>query len=261
MVYRHFTDSTELGPPPFSFPETFDIKSPGEVVEKRVTINAGRLSDLLVEHDFPLKKDMPFLRNVANALSFFFSKVRQGNLDLIYGKELLRNICHSIFTADLRIILLAQSIPSSRILLVGDTGVGKETFAELIGKTLARLDGFDEERDEHGKGERYIPLNVAAFPETLLESELFGYEKGSHYRAEETRKGIFEAYSNGVIFLDEIGEAPLSTQVKLLRAIENSEIRRLGSTETIPVKFHLITATNKTVAELTDNKKFREDLF
>jgi transcriptional regulator with PAS, ATPase and Fis domain len=105
------------------------------------------------------------------------------------------------------------------VLLIGESGVGKEVFARSIHRLSPRSEG------------RMISINCGAIPETLLESELFGHERGAFTGAVESRKGLFEAASGGTIFLDEIGEMPTATQVKLLRVLETLEFTRVGATE------------------------------
>ena len=137
----------------------------------------------------------------------------------------------------------------SSVLLVGESGTGKEIIANLIHKLSPR------------KNSPFITINCAAIPETLLESELFGFVKGAFTGASSDKKGLFEAADTGTFFLDEIGEMPLATQVKLLRILQNREIRPLGSNRTIKVDTRIIAATNKDLDEEVKEKKFREDLF
>jgi two-component system response regulator HydG len=134
------------------------------------------------------------------------------------------------------------------VLLEGESGVGKELIAQTIHTNSGRQGNF-------------VPLNCAALPETILESELFGHEKGAFTGAIYQRKGRFEYADKGTLFLDEIGDLPLSIQIKLLRAVETREIYRLGSNEPIKVDVRIITATNKDLEELVKQGKFREDLY
>ncbi|MEN3003390.1 sigma-54 dependent transcriptional regulator [Dehalobacterium formicoaceticum] len=135
------------------------------------------------------------------------------------------------------------------ILILGESGVGKEIFAQYIHQCSSR------------SAESFVPVHCQAFAEGLLESELFGHEKGAFTGAIERRKGRFEAAIGGTLFLDEVGDIPLSTQVKLLRAIENRRIERLGSNESIPVDFRLISATHKDLTQEIIDGNFREDFF
>ncbi len=134
-----------------------------------------------------------------------------------------------------KIIKIAEKAAGSNIniLILGESGVGKEVFARYIHQCSKRAH----------KG--FVPVNCHAFSESLLESELFGHEKGAFTGALETRQGRFEAAEDGTLFLDEIGETSLSTQVKLLRSLENKRIERLGSNRIIDVDFRLICATNR----------------
>ncbi|MGC8869689.1 MAG: sigma-54 interaction domain-containing protein [Brevinematia bacterium] len=137
----------------------------------------------------------------------------------------------------------------SAILITGETGVGKELFAEVIHKLSPRKDNS------------FVRINCAAIPETLLESELFGYEKGAFTGAVKRKIGLFEVANKGTLFLDEIGEISLNVQVKLLRVIEEKKIIRLGGLEYIPIDTRIITATNRNLWEEVLKKNFREDLF
>ena len=130
----------------------------------------------------------------------------------------------------------------------GESGCGKE----LIAQALHQLSG---------RSGRFVAVHCAALPETLLESELFGHEKGAFTGANEQRKGRFELASGGTIFLDEIGEIPLSTQVKLLRVLEDHTFERIGGMETLSMDARVVTATNKDLEAMVREGTFREDLF
>jgi len=135
------------------------------------------------------------------------------------------------------------------VLIQGETGAGKEVVAEEIHRSSPRADG------------PFVRLNCAALPETLLESELFGAERGAYTGATERRSGYFEAASGGTLLLDEVGELPEGTQVKLLRVLETRRIVRLGGTEEIPVDVRLIAVTNRDLETQVARGRFREDLF
>ncbi|MBI5748764.1 MAG: sigma-54-dependent Fis family transcriptional regulator [Nitrospinae bacterium] len=137
----------------------------------------------------------------------------------------------------------------SNILITGESGTGKGLVANII----------------HLKSKRaknpFIKVSCAALPETLLESELFGHEKGSFTGAIKRRYGRFEMAKDGTIFLDEVGEIPMSIQVKLLRAIQESEFERVGGEETIKVDVRIISATRKNLEKAIEDREFREDLY
>ncbi len=135
------------------------------------------------------------------------------------------------------------------MLIDGESGTGKELMAKVIHANGARAD------------KPYISVNCGAIPDNLLESELFGHKKGAFTGASGDRKGKFESAHSGTIFLDEIGELPLSGQVKLLRVLESHEIQRVGSDETIAVDARIVAATNKNLRSSCEEGKFREDLF
>jgi DNA-binding NtrC family response regulator len=135
------------------------------------------------------------------------------------------------------------------VLLLGETGVGKEVVAEALHRRSPRAKG------------PFVRLNCASLPETLLESELFGYEKGAFTGAERRREGYFEAAAGGTLLLDEIGELPPGTQVKLLRVLETRAIARLGGTRELKVDVRVVAATNRDLAAEVRAGRFREDLF
>lgn len=151
--------------------------------------------------------------------------------------EALRSTVAKIAAADLAVLVL------------GENGTGKEVVAQSIHYRSPR------------RNEPLVAVNCAALTETLLESELFGHEKGAFTGANETRAGKFEVASGGTLFLDEIGDMSLSGQAKLLRALEQKEVVRVGGHETIATDCRVVAATNQNLAELVREKKFREDLY
>ena len=138
---------------------------------------------------------------------------------------------------------------NSTVLIRGESGVGKELIADAI--------HFNSPR----KNKAFISVNCAALPESLIESELFGHEKGAFTGANMLRIGRFEAAEGGTIFLDEIGDLPVSTQIKLLRIIQQREFERIGSTRSIRSDVRLICATNRNLEEMIEKNAFREDLY
>ena len=143
-----------------------------------------------------------------------------------------------------------QVSPSNAsVLVLGESGTGKELVARAIHQNSPR------------RGHRFVALNCAALPESMLESELFGHIKGAFTGATYDRKGHFEYASGGTLFLDEIGDLPPATQIKLLRVIESREIIRVGTNEPVKVDVRLISATNRDLASLVKEGRFREDLY
>jgi transcriptional regulator with PAS, ATPase and Fis domain len=142
---------------------------------------------------------------------------------------------------------VAQS--DAPVMILGQSGTGKEMAARAIHQASVRRD------------KPFVKVNCAALNENLLESELFGHVKGAYTGADRTRIGRFEAAHEGTIFLDEIGDIPLSIQVKLLRVLEEKHIERVGDPNPISVNVRIITATNKNLEELIAKRLFREDLF
>jgi DNA-binding NtrC family response regulator len=135
------------------------------------------------------------------------------------------------------------------IMLLGESGVGKELFAKYIHKNSPR------------SAKPYVALNMAAIPEHLLESELFGYEKGAFTDAISDKKGLFETANGGTLFLDEIAEMPLALQAKILRVLQEREVIRVGGVKPKKIDVHVVSATNKNLNDLIVNKTFREDLY
>ncbi len=135
------------------------------------------------------------------------------------------------------------------VMILGESGTGKEMVAKALHETGNRAD------------KPFVKVNCAALSENILESELFGHVKGAYTGAANDRIGRFEAAHQGTIFLDEIGDIPLSVQVKLLRVLEEKMIQRVGANQSIPVDVRIITATNKNLEQLIEKELFREDLF
>jgi DNA-binding NtrC family response regulator len=138
---------------------------------------------------------------------------------------------------------------TASVLITGESGTGKELVARAIHRLSSRADG------------PFVAVNCAALPESLMESELFGHEKGAFTGAVERRAGCFEQAHGGTLLLDEIGEMPLGTQTKLLRVLEESKVRRLGGASDIPIDVRVLSATNVQPEKAIQNKKLREDLF
>lgn len=137
----------------------------------------------------------------------------------------------------------------TNVLILGESGVGKEVLARYIHQCSSR------------NKDPFISINCSSFPDSLVEAELYGYEKGSFTGASSSRIGRFEAADNGILFIDEIGDIPLQTQVKLLQNLENKEIQRIGSNKNIKINFKLIAATNLDLQDAIEAGTFREDLF
>jgi transcriptional regulator with PAS, ATPase and Fis domain len=135
------------------------------------------------------------------------------------------------------------------VLITGESGTGKEVFPQIIHQLSAR---------KHGP---FIAVNCGAIPEGTIDSELFGHEKGSFTGAHEARKGYFEVANGGTIFLDEVAELPLSTQVRLLRVLESGEFMKVGSSKVLKTNVRIVAATNVNVEEAIRHAKFREDLY
>lgn len=150
-----------------------------------------------------------------------------------------------------RAISIASQVASTdlSVLITGESGSGKEVFPKIIHHLSSR------------KHNQYIAVNCGAIPEGTIDSELFGHEKGSFTGAHESRKGYFEVANNGTIFLDEVAELPLQTQVRLLRVLETGEFIKVGSSKVIKTNVRVVAATNVNIPEAIKKGKFREDLY
>ena len=135
------------------------------------------------------------------------------------------------------------------VLITGESGVGKETIPKIAHQL------------SHRKHSKFIAVNCGAIPDGTIDSELFGHEKGAFTGATKTRSGYFEVADGGTIFLDEVGELPLSTQVRLLRVLENGEFIKVGSSQVQKTNVRIVAATNINIFEAIKKNKFREDLY
>jgi len=135
------------------------------------------------------------------------------------------------------------------VLIQGESGTGKELIAGAI------------HRNSDRKGKPFVTENCAAIPETLQESELFGYKRGAFTGADRDRKGLFQVADGGTLFLDEVGDMSMAMQKKLLRALQDGEIRPVGGTKSVHVDVRIVSASNRLLTGLVDKKQFREDLY
>ena len=149
---------------------------------------------------------------------------------------------------ELKLLINKVAISESTVLVLGETGTGKELVAESIHKSSKR------------KG-HFVPVNCAVIPSELLESELFGHEKGAFTGADKARAGRFEMSSGGTLFLDEIGDIPLPLQAKLLRALESKKIQKVGGGKEIPLNLRMVCATHQDLEKKVSEGTFRADLY
>jgi DNA-binding NtrC family response regulator len=186
------------------------------------------------------RKALSVSRKNKELLSPFFDDVKSFAPDIVGGTLAITQILHMI-----RKVAAADS----SVLISGETGVGKELVARAVHLASPR------------RAQPFIKVNCAAIPDTLLESDLFGHEKGAFTGAVITKPGRFELANGGTIFLDEIGELPLNLQAKLLTVIQDRAFERVGGVKTIRVDIRIVAATNKDLAAACQNNAFRSDLF
>jgi Nif-specific regulatory protein len=202
--------------------------------------------------------ELEIMSNLSRSLALFVAALERD--ELIKDNCYLRNLIgrkpgfENIITQDpkmLEALNRVNRVKDSKIfvILMGETGTGKELIARAIHFTGAR------------KNRKYLAVNCAAFPDNLLESELFGHKKGSFTGAMVDKKGLFEETNQGTFFLDEIADMGLPTQVKLLRVLDNGEIKRVGDTTVRRIDVRIISATNKDLSEEVKTGRFRNDLF
>ncbi|MHC1684310.1 MAG: sigma 54-interacting transcriptional regulator [Clostridiaceae bacterium] len=202
----------------------------------------GKLNDIELEE----KYKYIFIFNESKTVKNKINKLTNINDDVIFDNIL--GTSSKIMSIKKKILKIAKS--TSTVLITGESGSGKEMFARAIHKASDRSNG------------PFVAINCGAIPENLLESEMFGYVKGAFTGADPKGKvGKFEIADGGTIFLDEIGDMPFYMQVKLLRVIQEREIIRVGSNDSIKVDIRIIAATNKNLEELIEEGKFREDLY
>ncbi|GDX49918.1 sigma-54-dependent Fis family transcriptional regulator [Bacteroidota bacterium] len=170
-------------------------------------------------------------------------------MDIQHIKQRFSIIGHSPLLTTALETAIKVAPTDMNVLILGESGVGKESFSKIIHHLSAR------------KHAPFIAVNCGAIPEGTIDSELFGHEKGSFTGATDKRKGYFETVSGGTIFLDEVGELPLSTQARLLRILENGEFIKVGSSVVQKTDVRVVAATNRDLLERARQGKFREDLY
>ncbi|MFC1884007.1 sigma-54 interaction domain-containing protein [Thermodesulfobacteriota bacterium] len=207
------------------------------------TVSLGVLNPETADGEGNIKKDeMTRYTRAFDQVTEFLTRVEARELfpSIVGQSRAMRAVFYQI----------VKVAPTDSIVLIqGQTGTGKEVIAESIHEHSKR------------KGKRFVAINCAAIPEGLLESELFGHEKGAFTGASSRKPGKFEAANGGTIFLDEIGDMPLSIQSKLLRVLEDSEVERVGGVEPVKVDVRFIAATNRDLSSMVEAGQFREDLF
>ena len=211
----------------------------------KTAVNAMRLGAFdYIEKPPDLNTLLSTVRSSLNAKS-----VKKTNLKSKKGSNKYEIIGDSKEIMNVKDLIFKISPTNAKVLILGPNGAGKELVARQIHANSLRNDG------------PFIEVNCAAIPSELIESELFGHIKGSFTSAHKDRTGKFEAANNGTIFLDEIGDMSLSAQSKVLRAIQENKIQKVGSEKDIHVNTRVIAATNKNISDLIEKNKFREDLY
>lgn len=192
--------------------------------------------------------DLESLKKIVSTACSGESKKRRGKGNSSLKGEKVQFIAESSVMKDIETLLTRIADSKATVMIGGESGVGKEVIAKIL-----------HERSSRAKGP-FVAVSCAALPETLLESELFGYEEGAFTGASSEKMGRFEAASGGTLFLDEVGEIPAGIQVKLLRALQERQIERLGGNAPIHVEVRVITATHRNLQEAVSAGTFRLDL-
>ena len=185
--------------------------------------------------------DLSVLRQLVSSALKLSDQVERRTRHLLLGESLIMREIRS------KIAKLARS--QAPVYISGESGSGKELVAKLIHQQSSRSD------------KPFVAVNCGAIPHELMESEFFGHKKGSFTGAVSDKKGLFQAAEGGTLFLDEVADLPLSLQVKLLRAIQEKKIRRVGDSQEIPVDIRLLSATHRNLGEMVQNGSFRQDLY
>ncbi len=224
-------------------------------------LDAGASAVLVVERDGPGKG---FVREINATLDALEKRetarpravttgsdptAREGEAEDRLADPTSRLIFSSRAMQEVRALIDPAAASPSTVLVTGETGVGKEVVARELHARSPRRDA------------PFLAINCAAFPESLLESELFGHVRGAFTGATRAKRGLFEAAEQGTLFLDEIAETSLSLQAKLLRVLQEREIRPVGETTTRAITCRIVAATNRRLADEVEQKRFREDLF
>lgn len=208
-----------------------------DIMDKARALN---IFDYLVRYHS--HSDIKLITRVKNAEELYLERKKslESHSEIIYKSSLMESV-----------VLKARAVAmtDTPVLIIGETGVGKELIANEIYRASPRC------------GKPFLQMNCAAVPEPLIESEIFGHEQGAFTGAISKRRGLLELSDKGVLFLDEIGDMALATQAKLLRAIEEQEIRPVGSEHTKKVDVRIICATNKNLEEMVKKEHFRDDLY
>ncbi len=231
-----------------------------EAISREIQIKcADGYEEEYAEFDIELMRDIaPYVANskldsykIVDNIAYSLRKNKFGYEQTVYQKTLLDDfICNSSAMAAVVDEILSVAKYDCNVLITGDTGVGKEKVASLIQKNSNR------------NMQPYIKINCASIADNLIESEFFGYEKGAFTGANAGgKKGYFELGDNGIIFLDEVGELPMDLQAKLLRAIQDGEFYRVGGTAPIKTNVRILSATNRNLEQLIEEKRFRKDLY
>ena len=202
-----------------------------------------------INKPFAFEEIEVILENIKNKISIIkeIQLLRRQQKDIITFDHIIGE--SALFKQIVQLSKKIAKTKSTTILLLGESGTGKDMFAHAIHN--------ESNRDE----KPFVTINCSSLPESLLESELFGHEKGAFTDAKHLKKGLFEIAEGGTVFLDEIGEINQATQIKLLGVLENRVVRRLGGTANIPVDIRIIAATNRDLKKAVDEKLFREDLY
>lgn len=256
LIGKYMTDIVKEGYLSTSITQqVIDSQKPVSVEQQVINGKKVALRGVPIFEDGAIRMVVSFVRDIS-VINKIQEELNHSKIIIDQYQKQLNDLQQNTFIAESpefkKVIFLAQKVANvdSTVLILGESGTGKEVVAKQIHEKSSRNKNL------------FLKINCGAIPEQLLESELFGYEGGAFTGAKKNGHiGIFEMANKGTVFLDEIGDMPLHLQVKLLRVLQEKTITRIGSTKSIAIDTRVIAATNQNIAEMVQNRQFRQDLY